>query len=162
MKQEDPLILDIEMKVCRDCKKNTENKDLVKNKLFKDGFDTLCLSCNRERVKKWRKKNPELRAEQLKKEGKKDYSRNKQYKRLYGITINTYNEMFSSQNGCCKICNKHQSEFKKRLVVDHNHSTGEIRGLLCSPCNSLIGFAYEKIGILTKAIDYLNTTPDTK
>jgi hypothetical protein len=48
--------------------------------------------------------------------------------------------MFEDQKGCCGICKRHQSEFKKRLGVDHNHSTGKIRKLLCDRCNLGLGF----------------------
>lgn len=54
----------------------------------------------------------------------------------YGITLVDYNRMFAAQNGCCGICGRHQTEFKKSLAVDHNHTTGQIRGLLCISCNT--------------------------
>lgn len=44
-------------------------------------------------------------------------------------------EFFKQQNGCCAICKKPQSLFKKRLALDHNHRTGQLRGLLCFYCN---------------------------
>lgn len=47
------------MKICRVCKNETPIKQLVSNKSFKDGKDTICLSCSRTRVKEWRKKNPQ-------------------------------------------------------------------------------------------------------
>ena len=56
----------------------------------------------------------------------------------YGITEEDYDKMFQDQNGCCAMCGRHQSEFNKRLAVDHNHKTGHIRGLLCTFCNSRV------------------------
>lgn len=44
-------------------------------------------------------------------------------------------KLFKQQKGCCAICNKPQSQFKRRLNLDHNHATGQIRGLLCYYCN---------------------------
>lgn len=61
------------------------------------------------------------------------------YLRTYGITIEQYNEIFVAQNGKCLGCIKHQSEFEKALVVDHNHTTKIVRGLLCSGCNLALG-----------------------
>ncbi len=55
--------------------------------------------------------------------------------KLYGITKEKYKEMYQKQNGKCLICFR----TKDVLCVDHNHSTGKIRGLLCKPCNSLLG-----------------------
>jgi len=63
-------------------------------------------------------------------------SRNNTLKREFGITLNDYNKMFQEQQGCCKICNKHQSNFKKALHVDHDHITNKIRALLCVVCNT--------------------------
>jgi len=73
----------------------------------------------------------------------------------YGITINQYNQLFLNQNGCCKICNKHQAEFKQKLSVDHCHKTGRVRGLLCRHCNFGLGFAKDDISILENMIKYL-------
>jgi hypothetical protein len=67
------------------------------------------------------------------------YTMERYLKLYYGITLIQYNEIFNSQNGCCKICGTHQSELKKALFVDHDHKTGKIRGLLCHQCNIGIG-----------------------
>jgi hypothetical protein len=75
----------------------------------------------------------------------------------YNLTIDDYNKMFTSQNGCCKICGKHQSEFKKSLSIDHNHQTNEVRGLLCNNCNTILGHAKDDIEILQNAIKYLKS-----
>ena len=53
----------------------------------------------------------------------------------YGITIEGYSVMYDAQQGLCAICNTH----KKTLCVDHDHATGQIRGLLCSTCNLHVG-----------------------
>lgn len=74
----------------------------------------------------------------------------------YGITIDDYNNMFAIQEGCCAICGVHQTQLDKRLSVDHDHSTGKVRQLLCQPCNLLIGFANDNIEILSEAISYIN------
>lgn len=47
-------------------------------------------------------------------------------------------EFFKKQKGRCAICGKHQSEFKKRLALDHSHKTGQLRGLLCFYCNKRV------------------------
>ena len=59
--------------------------------------------------------------------------------RTYGISNEDYNVMFKGQEGCCAICGRHQREFKKRLHVDHNHTTGQVRALLCAKCNTGLG-----------------------
>lgn len=84
------------------------------------------------------------------KEGKKqDYQKNKSLYRhyflvgTYGITLEKYNELFTQQEGCCAICKKHQINFKRQLAVDHCHTTGIVRKLLCGSCNTHLGY-YEK------------------
>ncbi len=84
-----------------------------------------------------------------------DYKRNYKYIQNYGITLDDYNILFIEQNGCCKICTKHQNEFKMKLSVDHNHSTGEIRGLLCQKCNHGIGLFNEDKTIIKAVLEYL-------
>ena len=147
------------MKTCRDCKEEKEESYFIKNKGFSTGVDTLCLKCNRKRVKLWRKENPEKRAMQQSKENTKEYTKAKHLRHTYGITLSFYNEMFQEQSGCCLICKKHQSEFKRRLSVDHDHKTGKIRGLLCYHCNHLLGNAKDDIKILQSAISYLTEKP---
>jgi hypothetical protein len=63
--------------------------------------------------------------------------------------------MLADQNNCCAICDSHVTLFKKQLAVDHNHETGEVRGLLCLACNGGIGKLKDSIPMLEKAIKYL-------
>lgn len=84
-----------------------------------------------------------------------NYERNKRLVNRYGININEYNEMLSSQEGKCLLCERHRSEFKKALAVDHDHNTGKVRGLLCDHCNKGIGCLQDNVTILQKAISYL-------
>ena len=73
----------------------------------------------------------------------------------FGIGLEDYNIMFANQNGCCAICGKHQDEMNKKLHVDHCHTTGKIRGLLCINCNLAIGNFFDNITLLKNAIKYL-------
>lgn len=56
-------------------------------------------------------------------------------KTRYGLTPEQYQDLFAKQNGCCKLCKRHQSELNSKLVIDHCHKTLEIRSLLCTHCN---------------------------
>jgi hypothetical protein len=76
-------------------------------------------------------------------------------KRSYGMTIEQYDELFTKQNGSCAGCKRHQSVFAQRLAVDHCHITGEIRGLLCAPCNRALGLLKDRVDTLLSLIDYL-------
>lgn len=73
----------------------------------------------------------------------------------YGIDFAIYNKMFKEQEGCCGICKRHQSEFDSRLVVDHNHETGKVRGLLCFQCNTALGLLKENKQSVMNMVIYI-------
>jgi hypothetical protein len=77
----------------------------------------------------------------------------------YGITLEEYETMLGAQDGGCKICgateaNKPGNRYTN-LVVDHNHETGQVRGLLCNAHNRALGMFDDDVELLQKAIDYL-------
>jgi hypothetical protein len=71
--------------------------------------------------------------------------------RKYGLTTQEYDALVKAQDGCCAICFTRTT----RLVVDHNHETGLVRGLLCSPCNTGLGHFKDSVERLKEAINYL-------
>lgn len=118
---------------------------------------------NRERVNnlarlrvRIRSEQDKVRAEEYNKTSERiSAKKNTNLKKNYGITLDDYNRMFQEQNGCCKICGKHQQDLKASLHVDHNHMTGKVRGLLCHHCNVGIGHFEDNIVLLSNAITYL-------
>ena len=105
---------------------------------------------------------------------KRQYSKNReqyrkhQLKYKYGITIADYNLMLNRQGGTCAICNEKNFTREKgthnnkavpmSLAVDHNHKTGQVRGLLCNGCNTSLGKFKDDPVLLEKAIQYLKAT----
>jgi hypothetical protein len=79
--------------------------------------------------------------------------------RRYGITAQEYDDLLTAQSGVCAICG-HSERYRdrQRLAVDHCHTTGRVRGLLCSACNKGIGCFEDDPAILERAIDYLHRT----
>lgn len=80
--------------------------------------------------------------------------------REYGITIDEYNKLLEKQNYRCAICGGEgflmdSSRHKIKLVVDHDHNTGVVRGLLCHNCNRALGLFHDNEKDLLSAIDYL-------
>lgn len=73
----------------------------------------------------------------------------------YGIDTEQYNQMLIEQNHRCKICNRHKSEFKHALAVDHCHVTGKVRGILCPNCNTGVGKFKDDSSLLAKAYLYI-------
>lgn len=72
------------------------------------------------------------------------------------ITQEQYVDLIYNSNGLCEICNKpNTSNVKGSLSVDHDHSTGKVRGLLCDKCNRAIGLLGDNPELLLKAAEYL-------
>ena len=118
------------------CSKCGEVKPLDQfhvNRKCKDGHYSACIPCRR----------PVKRAEVL--------------KRLYGITVEDYDYMLKRQHYGCKICGK-QCDSGMRLAVDHCHSTGAIRGLLCGKCNKAIGLLDDDVNRMNLAQQYLTAS----
>lgn len=81
--------------------------------------------------------------------------RDSHLKRHYGISLEDYNVLLEKQKGLCAICKRKELHQRwKCLSVDHNHKTGEVRGLLCHRCNVVLGYAND-INVLIMAIKYL-------
>jgi len=82
-------------------------------------------------------------------------------KSAYGITPEKYDEMLAAQGGVCAICKNEDTKHKSNYFpVDHNHSTGEVRGLLCSTCNTGLGLFGDSIDTLMGAAAYLMSSTD--
>jgi hypothetical protein len=86
----------------------------------------------------------------------RDKNRNSALLRRYNITLDEYNQILSNQDNKCAICKKEQSTNGRALHVDHCHTTGTVRGLLCYECNSLLGYARDNATILNQAVQYLD------
>jgi len=120
-----------EQKVCRGCDKPKEKKEFRRISRGKETTQPDCKECR----------------------SYKEFVRG--LKRNYNMTPEQYNEMLIAQDNRCKCCGRHKSEFKRRLHVDHDHTTGQVRSLLCTICNPLVGFAKERVDRLEMAITYL-------
>lgn len=90
-----------------------------------------------------------------------DYEADMALKKKFGMSVEDYNKALAGQNGVCAICKgretsiANQNNKVRRLTVDHCHSTGKIRGLLCSRCNRGLGFFRDNPKNLQNAIKYL-------
>ena len=86
----------------------------------------------------------------------KERMRANAYMRQYGITVEEYDVLYEEQNRGCAICFAPTGSNNKRLAVDHNHETGEVRGLLCDDCNIGLGKFKDNPNLLDTAINYLS------
>jgi hypothetical protein len=95
-----------------------------------DGLQVTCKTCTKQR-------------------------RREQTIRSYGITPEEYDALLASQGGGCAICGVAENPSGLRLPVDHDHATGEVRGILCSNCNSGIGMLGDNPDRVIAAAAYL-------
>lgn len=114
------------IKICYSCKEEKSLEEFYRNRSREDGHSGQCKICANSATKKSYSKDEE--------KTRLSFHR-ANLKRNFGITPEQYQELLDKQQGCCAICDKHHSEMKTRLAVDHDHHTGEIRGLLCQYCN---------------------------
>jgi hypothetical protein len=75
--------------------------------------------------------------------------------RFFGFTLEQYNAMWETQGGVCAICGRPETN-GKRLAVDHDHTAGTVRALLCHGCNLGIALFEENISYMQAAIGYLH------
>lgn len=102
-----------------------------------------CKECNKKKSTLWGKNNPDRRRSTL-------------IKHVYGIDSKEYERLLETQGKKCAICGSFRAGGKRvHFDIDHNHTTGAVRGLLCRACNYLIGNAKENVELLHSAIKYL-------
>jgi hypothetical protein len=140
----------------KECSKCFVFKDLScfsKNKKSTDGYRSDCLECSRSsNNSRHRRKYSGLPA------------RKRSYRWLlktqYDLSEEAFSALYKKQKGSCKVCkekllNIFTGEVGKQPCVDHCHSSGKVRGILCGPCNSGIGLLQDSVELLRLAAKYL-------
>jgi hypothetical protein len=159
------------MKTCGRCK---EEKSFDQFGKKGNGHQSYCIPCRRIKQKEWvaakpersekvrmraadwAKNNPEkvkINSNKYRMKNKdkiKERSAHQHRQRTYGINEEDYENMLNVQNGACAICKN-----SSKLWVDHNHSTGGVRGLLCPSCNTLVGYIETHGNLIDKAHKYI-------
>jgi hypothetical protein len=79
--------------------------------------------------------------------------------KIYGLGPGDYGKLLEAQGGRCAITGCRATGRTKRLAVDHDHKTGEVRGLLCGPHNQLIGYNRDNPAAFRSMADYLENPP---
>ena len=80
-------------------------------------------------------------------------------RRKYGITKEQYDNLLQQQGGGCAICGRTEEPDGRKLSIDHDHNTGDVRGILCNNCNNGLGSFGDDIEGMHKAINYLQNPP---
>lgn len=145
------LIIKNNCKQCQMCKETKNLKLFHKSKHTKSGYSSYCASCKY-------KSNQTNSLKRLHKDREKylRFRKNNHLKRKFKITIEEYETILEKQEHRCAICNKLENS-KKKMNVDHDHMTNEIRGLLCHHCNIGLGNFKDNVENLNSAIKYLKT-----
>ncbi len=124
-------------RVCTTCKTIKELTDFAVDKRLSSGRMSRCKACDANR---YRERDPKK-------------ARLNHVKHKYNLSPEKYEEMVQATPHC-PICGSEEP-----LVVDHDHSTSEVRGLICNSCNLVLGWAKDNTEILENAIAYLNNEP---
>ncbi|MGZ6826061.1 MAG: endonuclease VII domain-containing protein [Mycobacteriales bacterium] len=130
-------------KRCRDCLAVKPFEDFPRNKNLKDGRHSYCKTCHNARGKDTVKRL---------------YGTSRDYhlRRRYGLQDGEWDEIMLDQGDVCAICRESPA-----VHVDHDHDTGEVRGILCFNCNGGLGQFRDRVDIMRNAIDYLERTRTT-
>ncbi len=130
------------LRTCKDCKESAHTtQDLhmfVKDPKSKWGHRNLCYACQHKRTGK------------RDRSGDPPYYRKSRAKRVYGITLEQYEECMASSD-CCEICGT-----KENLCYDHCHDSMDFRGVLCRKCNVALGHLGDSLESIMKVVKYLS------
>lgn len=140
-------------KYCPDCETQLPVEAFNRKLREPSGRQPICRTCASKRNKTWRAEYPELAKQRgaASRQRHRDYYRDRALRSTVGITLEHKQQMYAAQNGRCAICQQHFES----LDVDHDHTTGKVRALLCNNCNRGIGHLQDKAEILRAAAAYL-------
>lgn len=153
--------------ICKECAFNSHKVWVESNKSHCNEHAMNSYNRRKEEIanrrRELRQSNPEKYREQRKKTRSKNIEYYRQKSRetswknagIKNMTYAIYETMLKSQNYSCAICHTPQELLSRNLDVDHDHSTGEVRGLLCVNCNRGVGHFKEKESLFLSALNYL-------
>ncbi len=117
------------------------------------GTRPMCKHCTTKASQAWNRRNPEKHREIYRRANHRVHLR-----RRFGISVAEFDKLTALSDGKCEICRRPESR-ARRLSLDHDHLTGELRGFLCSGCNLIIGRAKDNPQLLESAARYLREPP---
>lgn len=152
---------------CKICKSEYNKALKEKNKEYIKNQNKNYYQENKKRQQAWTKQDRKDHPERYVQYSRNRYSSKKveitteRLAKAFNMTVEQYNQMFIDCNNLCEICNKPEKMIvlgiPKRLCVDHNHTTGMVRGILCGTCNLQIGMIQEDIERIKQGNSYFNT-----
>ena len=149
------------------CSRCNQPGEFAPDRRARDGLQSQCRECQRKGDLVRYHANPEPKISRgkrywrsLPEDVRREKSRQRALYYTYGITLERFEEMLREQGGVCAICSRPPSGKTKRtstLQVDHDHVTGEVRGLLCDPCNTALGRLGDSVAGIERVLRYLQT-----
>ena len=133
---------------CKACDSYKVKTDFHKDASSKRGYTYYCKECANSRSRKWTAENghkPEYRASKW----------GAYYKHKYGLSLEDRIGLLREQDNACAICRVPLNPHGTHTHTDHCHTTGKIRGILCTNCNRGLGHFKDSIDNLKEAIKYL-------
>ena len=148
------------MKTCSKCGVVKPLAEFYPHPTGKDKRQAVCKACHIEYTRARYKLNPEQKREAGRQYRKAHPDRQRATNlRRYGMTPGEFDAMLASQGGVCAACGTDEPHHVSgRFCVDHDHTTGKVRGILCHHCNALIGHAWDCVDVLLAAAEYLRRT----
>jgi len=150
-------------KKCKVCLREKSVADFNKSAAYRDGLAHLCRACQGERAKRYyrghRREKILKAAKRWRLENPEEIARSKrrwQLRKLYGITLETYEALVADREHKCDLCGKAKHRW---LGVDHDHETGDLRGLLCTACNMALARLGDTEESLLRVVHYLQNPP---
>lgn len=135
------------IKTCKTCGAEKPREEFGKHGVAKNGVKSSCRACEAELARAYRAADKDRLAA---------INRRSLLKTRYGMTERVFTMLLEAQDNRCAICGTDEPGGRgDGFVVDHCHSTGRIRGLLCSACNTGLGLFKDNAETLAKAIKYL-------
>lgn len=149
-------MLEVISKTCSVCKLVKNTSEFHRRSSAKDGLNSRCKACNTMLTVAWQKKNRNKANANAKKwnQANPDKLKAKRIKK-YKISVEDFKSLLEAQNSACAICLVKQVDLPRSIDIDHNHSTGAVRGLLCPDCNRGLGSFKDNLDCLKRAISYL-------
>lgn len=143
------------LKECRRCHEEKPVENFSANRMRRDGLHTWCRACASAYAKE-RYNDPKTGLAKRQRAS----ARKSRIKTVYGIEYDLVLALYEKQEGACAICGAHgsapaQGENHSVLVIDHDHVTGEVRGLLCRHCNAALGGFRDSVETIIRAAHYL-------
>ena len=140
------------IKTCNKCNVSKSLTLFFKDKNNKtDGHHSICKECKQAGTALWRQNNKDKYNSYMRERNKLNYPKARLQR--YGLTQEIYKSMLLEQQGLCQMC-KNPPKSSRPLVIDHDHKTKKVRGLLCYGCNRVL-HAFDNIEVMESALNYL-------